>query len=40
MKSILVGVDGSACSLFALDYAAEEAALRGAPHRVCGTFRM
>jgi nucleotide-binding universal stress UspA family protein len=34
MKPILVGVDGSECSQGALEYAAEEAALRGAPLRI------
>jgi nucleotide-binding universal stress UspA family protein len=34
MKPIVVGVDGSDCSLHALDFGAEEAALRGAPLRI------
>jgi nucleotide-binding universal stress UspA family protein len=34
MKPIVVGVDGSDCSSFALDFAAEEAALRGMPLRI------
>jgi nucleotide-binding universal stress UspA family protein len=38
MKPILVGVDGSECSLGALDYAAEEAALRGAPLRIVSVW--
>jgi nucleotide-binding universal stress UspA family protein len=34
VKSIVVGIDGSDCSLDALDFAAEEAALRGVPLRI------
>jgi nucleotide-binding universal stress UspA family protein len=34
MRPIVVGVDGSHCSLFALDFAAEEASLRGVPLRI------
>jgi nucleotide-binding universal stress UspA family protein len=40
VKSIVVGVDGSECSLYALDFAAEEAALRGARLRIVCAWDM
>jgi len=40
METIVVGVDGSACALSALGFAAEEAALRGARLRIVSAWEV